>query len=220
VLEQERQQRTIRSSNLLLVLAQLEAAFKRRSKQKRSERRAQIPRKEVVIAKPGVDTIPEGSERAEGFVMPPILVQPRSGKILPKPGQAWWLDVSSPLWEDMQKIGKLLHLHPLTLEDIFYQESREKLELFPALGYYFIVFRALAGPHSTNHDVPSHFNGDSSDEKSPTKTKMSTESTHQEGESNPLHIKAVNVYLVVFRDGILSVSFTTPSIGSSLTSVK
>lgn len=38
---------------------------------------------------------------------------------------------------------QLMHLHPLTLEDIVQQETREKLELFPRLGYYFVVFQAI-----------------------------------------------------------------------------
>ncbi|KIK70928.1 hypothetical protein GYMLUDRAFT_148650 [Collybiopsis luxurians FD-317 M1] len=55
----------------------------------------------------------------------------------------WFLDVASPTSEDMRAIGKLLHLHPLTLEDILQQDPREKLELFPKLGYYFISFRSI-----------------------------------------------------------------------------
>ncbi|KAF9651936.1 hypothetical protein BDM02DRAFT_3110074 [Thelephora ganbajun] len=56
---------------------------------------------------------------------------------------SWWLDVSSPTYADMRALGKLLHLHPLTLEDILQQDPREKMELFPKLGYYFIVFKAV-----------------------------------------------------------------------------
>ncbi|KAF9787181.1 hypothetical protein BJ322DRAFT_1107254 [Thelephora terrestris] len=56
---------------------------------------------------------------------------------------SWWLDVSSPTYADMKALGKLLHLHPLTLEDILQQDPREKMELFPKLGYYFIVFKAI-----------------------------------------------------------------------------
>lgn len=56
---------------------------------------------------------------------------------------SWWLDVSSPTYTDMKALGRLLHLHPLTLEDILHQDQREKMELFPKLGYYFIVFKAI-----------------------------------------------------------------------------
>jgi len=46
-------------------------------------------------------------------------------------------------WGDMKTLGRLLHLHPLTLEDILQWEPRDKLESFPKLGYYFIIFRAI-----------------------------------------------------------------------------
>lgn len=34
-------------------------------------------------------------------------------------------------------------MHPLTIEDILSQETREKIESYEQLGYYFIAFRAL-----------------------------------------------------------------------------
>jgi len=57
---------------------------------------------------------------------------------------SWWLDISSPTYADMKALGKvpflfcttavlyphilqLLHLHPLTLEDILHQDPREKM---------------------------------------------------------------------------------------------
>jgi magnesium transporter len=81
-----------------------------------------------------------------------------------------------------------LHLHPLTLEDILQREPREKLELFPKLGYYFIVFRAVES--STRHerlDIVSQKSG-----------------------SSQLLVQGVAnetcIYLVVLRDGICTVS--------------
>ncbi|KAG5649900.1 hypothetical protein H0H81_001561 [Sphagnurus paluster] len=56
---------------------------------------------------------------------------------------SWYLDVASPTWQDMRTLGKMLHLHPLTLDDILQRDPREKLEHFPKLGYYFISFRAI-----------------------------------------------------------------------------
>lgn len=69
--------------------------------------------------------------------------QIRLAELSGKAPKAWFLDVASPTWEDLRAIGKLLHLHPLTLEDILQQDPREKLDLFPKLGYYFISFRAI-----------------------------------------------------------------------------
>lgn len=83
-------------------------------------------------------------------------------------------------------------MHPLTLEDILQQEPREKLELFPKLGYYFIVFRAIEAqgiPQST---------------RDPT---MDAYLAEDEG-----HVAEVYVYLVVFPDGICSVSSSLCSI--------
>jgi Mg2+ and Co2+ transporter CorA len=34
-------------------------------------------------------------------------------------------------------------MHPLTIEDILSQETREKIETYEQLGYYFVAFRAL-----------------------------------------------------------------------------
>jgi magnesium transporter len=122
-----------------------------------------------------------------------------------KPPPAWWLDVSNPSWEDMRTLGRvstsfhlhdsranserqLLHLHPLTLEDILQREPREKLELFPKLGYYFIVFRAL--------------------EASTAPERLDTVSQKTGSSQPPDHgvVNEINVYLVVFRGGICTVS--------------
>ncbi|TFY72859.1 hypothetical protein EVG20_g140 [Dentipellis fragilis] len=125
--------------------------------------------------------------------------------------QAWWLDVASPTWEDMRTIGKvslneppslsldstirfirkLLHLHPLTLEDILQQEPREKLELFPRLGYHFIVFRAI---ESAKTRTPFDNSIDTTGE-----LKLSGD----EGT-----VGEVYVYLIVFREGICSFHFS------------
>jgi magnesium transporter len=82
----------------------------------------------------------------------------------------------------------LLHLHPLTLEDILQQEPREKLELFPRLGYYFIIFRAVE-----SLSAPAQF-----------------DVVRQKTGSSQLSVYGsvieFNIYLVVFRHGICTVS--------------
>ena len=122
--------------------------------------------------------------------------------------QGWWLDVSSPSWDDMRSLGKvpsnhlrccvgtddlllqLLRLHPLTLEDILHQEPREKLELFPKLGYYFVVFQALEGERSRERSR---------------KLRRQDEGDSCNGPVGEGLLGSVNVYLVVFREGICSV---------------
>ena len=79
----------------------------------------------------------------------------------------------------------------MTLEDILTQDPREKLELFPKLGYYFVVFRAMESQKTRDRrrllraSIDPGSAADLSDEGI---------------------IGEVNVYLVVFREGICSVS--------------
>lgn len=84
-------------------------------------------------------------------------------------------------------------MHPLTLEDILQQEPREKLELFPKLGYYFIVFRAI---EARGLPQPDH------------EPKTDPSVIEDEG-----HLAEVYVYLVVFPDGICTVRDYVLSLG-------
>ena len=84
-----------------------------------------------------------------------------------------------------------MHLHPLTLEDILQREPREKLESFPKLGYYFIIFRAIE--YTTRDEL--------------------LEIVSQKTGSSQFPVQGVAnetcIYLAVFRDGICSVSRVT-----------
>ncbi|KNZ51631.1 hypothetical protein VP01_387g1 [Puccinia sorghi] len=62
--------------------------------------------------------------------------------VVPQPS-AWWLDISCPTSSDMHQLRKIFPLHPLTIEDILHQDTREKTETFHSLGYYLICFRGL-----------------------------------------------------------------------------
>ncbi|CAG8437770.1 10136_t:CDS:2 [Ambispora gerdemannii] len=53
----------------------------------------------------------------------------------------FWLDILKPTESEMRMLSRIFHIHPLTVEDIFTEESREKCELFK--NYYFICFRTL-----------------------------------------------------------------------------
>ncbi|KAF8340419.1 uncharacterized protein EI90DRAFT_3116975 [Cantharellus anzutake] len=104
--------------------------------------------------------------------------------------QAWWLDVASPTWEDMRMLGTLLHLHPLTLEDILQQDPREKVEFFPRLGYYFVVIRCL----DLNKYLAERDREPLGDGGQP-----------QYEEDIP---NVTNAYITVFREGICSFHFS------------
>lgn len=129
----------------------------------------------------------------------------------------------------MRELRKHLPLHPLTIEDILHQETREKLESFPALGYYFIVFRALDESYFkyTSTSQPTSPAGSSStlDEKrddgrseDPSSSPETTQ-PRQRGRVDIVEgvggkegvegvgVGAVNMYLIVFGDGILSFHF-------------
>ena len=64
------------------------------------------------------------------------------------------------------------------------------MEVFPGLGYYFIVFRALESAQARERF-----------------RQYRTHSQDESAESNPIEgaIGAVNVYLIVFKQGICSV---------------
>lgn len=86
----------------------------------------------------------------------------------------WWLSMSNPTEEEIRAICKAFHIHPLTMEDIEKQETREKIELFPA--YYFACFRSF--------------------------------NTRLNEETGEIKLDPFNVYVIVFREGTLSFSFT------------
>ncbi|KAG1899273.1 uncharacterized protein F5891DRAFT_954398 [Suillus fuscotomentosus] len=111
---------------------------------------------------------------------------PRGSLELNRAPKAWWLDVASPTWDDLQAIGKLLHIHPLTLEDILQQDPREKMELFSRLGYYFISFRTIQNATVTQpgNDVYKADDG---------------------------ALREANIYVVVFKEGICTFYFTDVS---------
>lgn len=53
----------------------------------------------------------------------------------------WWLNMNNAEMDEVQAICRAFGIHPLTIEDITTQETREKIELFPS--YYFACFRSF-----------------------------------------------------------------------------
>lgn len=53
----------------------------------------------------------------------------------------FWLDVLDPTEEEIKVLSKTFGIHPLTTEDIFLGEAREKVELFKS--YYFVCFTSF-----------------------------------------------------------------------------
>jgi magnesium transporter len=86
----------------------------------------------------------------------------------------WWLNINNPSEEEVRAICRAFGVHPLTVEDITTQESREKIELFPS--YYFACFRSFC-----------------------------IEPDEETGENE---FVPFNIYVVVFREGTLSFSYS------------
>lgn len=113
----------------------------------------------------------------------------------------WWLDVSCPGWEDLRDIGESLHIHPLTLEDILQQDPREKIDVFENLGYYLVVFRAV---DETYFKYTPGLAGEG--KGGGAKLEIIEDRPGKEGLEG-LAAGGINVYLVVFKDGIISFHF-------------
>lgn len=65
----------------------------------------------------------------------------------------WWLDILSPTDAEMKVLAKVFGIHPLTIEDILMEETREKIELFR--NYYLVCFRSFdQDPYSPTHLEP------------------------------------------------------------------
>lgn len=136
----------------------------------------------------------------------------------------WWLDVSCPTWEDLRDLGEvgnfpiskptpsnssdtqLLHLHPLTLEDVLQQDPREKIDVFENLGYHFIVFRAIDETYFKYTAPETHAKaGYTRGRSSRGRLEIVENRPGKEGLEG-VGVGGLNVYIVVFADGVVSVS--------------
>lgn len=113
---------------------------------------------------------------------PPRQAPPQGGSA--RPQSAWWLDISCPTYRDMAELSRLFPLHPLTVEDILQQESREKVEVFAKLGYYFAIVRSIderyfkySSSTSQNHESP-RFSPNTGHAQSPTSNEATSGSTN------------------------------------------
>ncbi|TFK77137.1 hypothetical protein BDN72DRAFT_29453 [Pluteus cervinus] len=192
--------RVIRDASPFSVLDQLGTVLSKSARLRRNQERQRVHKSRSKDLRVQI-LLPEGSSHAEDEPAQSqseneTLRAGRKGKhkasydiLKPAPAptvkpKAWFLDVASPTWEDMRAIGKLLHLHPLTLEDILQREQREKLESFPKLGYYFISFRAI-------------------ESRMTQRSKLSPQSEGRIGEGN--------IYIIIFEEGICTFHFTDMS---------
>lgn len=71
----------------------------------------------------------------------PMMSATNSTTVEPEDPIPFWLDVLDPTEEEIKVLSKAFGIHPLTTEDIFLNEVREKVELFK--DYYFVCFRSF-----------------------------------------------------------------------------
>lgn len=99
------------------------------SAQLNEEREASINGHKAIPSVSGANTINQDSSLNASTMTSSKFVQP------------FWLDVLNPSEDEMKAISKTFGIHPLTSEDIFLGEAREKVELFR--DYYFVCFTSF-----------------------------------------------------------------------------
>jgi len=107
----------------------------------------------------GFELLNYGSEVSMSFYTkghPVCVVRNLSGlkgnKIIPEiENHVFWLDISGYDEPTLIRLAKIFSIHPLTVEDILTEESREKCELYS--DYIFICFRALPPNHDPTEDA-------------------------------------------------------------------
>lgn len=140
----------------------------------------------------------------------------------------FWLDVLNPTEEEMKVLSKTFGIHPLTTEDIFLGEAREKVELFKS--YYFICFtsfdivyerrKQLKKEHERKLNKMAELQDPEMDNfigkiksrlfpKPSTVTSKSSSSMKstgkkiREGELSPL-----SMYMIIFKDAVITFHFS------------
>ena len=121
---------------LLLTLQDLFAPF-------RADRTSAAPSIAGGSSQPG--THPP-SVLGENLMASQVRMTPSTHKLSAQPSvlddvTPYWLDVLDPTEEEMKVLSKTFGIHPLTTEDIFLGEAREKVELFKQ--YYFVCFTSF-----------------------------------------------------------------------------
>lgn len=146
----------------------------------------------------------------------------------------FWLDILDPLEEEMKVISKTFGLHPLTTEDIFLGEAREKVELFKL--YYLICFTSFdvvyerrkqrAMEHEKKFNKLLEYSNDDAQEgrfkyftrlfgKSAEDTlkvsskKSKSSSTISKGRKvRSGELSPLNMYMIIFKHGVLTFHFS------------
>ncbi|KAL6929043.1 hypothetical protein ACO0SA_002379 [Hanseniaspora valbyensis] len=128
----------------------------------------------------------------------------------------FWLDVLNPTEEEMKVISKAFGIHPLTAEDIFLGEAREKVELFK--DYYLVCFRSFdIVAERTNRDNKSERSGKSRRSSFSNASTMESNKRHgRHSNNNPTVVGNLKnkVFKFFGRDGIKSIPNTSSQLST------
>lgn len=93
----------------------------------------------------------------------------------------YWLDICAPHINDLHSIAELLRIHPLTIEDIQMDDSREKCEIYEE--YVFVSVRTCASNYHRS---------------------SVTNKTYEEQHVSVDSSGTVSLYILLFKDKVLS----------------
>lgn len=139
-------------------------------------------------------TPPVASRESNTPINEPIAT-PNNG-IEPSP---FWLDVLNPTEEEMKVLSKTFGIHPLTTEDIFLGETREKVELFR--NYYLVCFRSF-----DIHDERSKSKDQSAYAEDSGISGSGT--SRRKKKKNSSELTPLNMYIIVFHEGVITFHFS------------
>lgn len=133
--------------------------------------------------------------------MPPAVLDP----------SPFWLDILNPTEEEMKVLSKTFGIHPLTTEDIFLGETREKVELFR--NYYLVCFRSfdVHDERSKRQSQSAHAEDSGRDRF---RRRMSgagtnkSDSTRRRKNRPSSELTPLNMYIIVFHEGVLTFHFS------------
>lgn len=134
---------------------------------------------------------------------------PISDSVVGTEPSPFWLDVQNPTEEEMKVLSKSFGIHPLTTEDIFLGETREKVELFR--NYYLVCFcsfdiqiekdkRRAQAALAEDKLISSRRENQASNGK---KGRSDRPRRHKKGHNSEL--TPLNMYIVVFHEGVITV---------------
>lgn len=101
----------------------------------------------------------------------------------------------------MHQLLKIFPLHPLTIEDILHQDTREKTETFDRLGYYLICFRGLDQSYFNLKDDDDD-DDDADDDSDPEDEHLNSAGITSSRPSGSVRTRTINSS----RDGIKSLA--------------